>query len=115
MAVVKVTFDDEVKLIKYTDGENDIGDPIEIPVKRVVLASKLDYRNKDYYQAMANGLKPSITFAINKYEYEGEKELEYEKKHYRIIDAFPVKQRSYREDISEFEALTLMCEGLVSK
>lgn len=108
-----MTYDYEIKLISYELGENEMGDPIEVPVKKTILASILDYRNKDFYQAMASGLKPSITFAVNKYEYDGEKELEYEGKQYRIIDVFPVKQ-GYREDIREFEALCLLCEGLVN-
>lgn len=108
-----MTYDYEVNLIKKTTGENAIGDPIEINEKRTVLASILDYRNKDFYQAMTNGLKPSITFAINKYEYDNEKELEHESKVYRIIDVHPVKQLKYAEDLSESEALALICEGLV--
>lgn len=106
-----MTYDKEIKLIKYIGGENEIGDPIKVKEKRNVLASKLDYRNKDFYQAMANGLKPSITFAINKYEYKEEQELEHNNKLYKIIDVFPVKAR----DESEFEALALICEGVVNK
>lgn len=106
-----MTYDEEIKLVKYVDGENELGDPIKVRQKRSVLASKLDYRNKDFFQAMANGLKPSITFAINKYEYEEEQELEYNDKLYKIIDVFPVKARHE----SEFEAISLICEGVVNK
>lgn len=103
-------YNEEIKLIKYTDGENELGDPIKVREKRSVLASKLDYRNKDFYQAMASGLRPSMTFAINKYEYEEEQELEYNNKLYKIIDVFPVKAR----DESEFETISLICEGVVN-
>ncbi|CAK7002007.1 phage head closure protein [Tissierella sp.] len=110
-----MTYDDEIKLIKKVYRENSMGDPIEVLEKRTVPASKLDYRNKDFYQTMAKGLKPSITFAINQYEYQDEKELEYNDKQYRIIDVFPVKQRKLEHDLSEFESIALICEGLVNK
>lgn len=105
-----MTFDHEIKLIKTTHITNSVGDLIETPTKRAALAAILDYRNKDFYQAMANGLKPEITFAVNKYEYEGEKEVEFEDKSYRIIDTYPVKAK----DDSEFESLALVCSGLVN-
>lgn len=108
-----MTYDCEIGLIKEVQGENEMGDPIVEKQERKVLASILDYRNKDFYQAMANGLKPSITFAINKYEYEEEKELSHEGKHYRIIDVYPVKNRRWQDE-SEFEAIALICEGLVN-
>ena len=108
-----MTYDYEIKLISYEQGENAMGDPVEVPVKKSILASILDYRNKDFYQAMTNGLKPSITFAVNKFEYEGEKELEHEGKLYRIIDVYPVKSNRWQDE-SEFEAVALICEGLVN-
>lgn len=109
-----MTYDEEVKLIKYTPGKNLMGDPLETPIKRSVLASILDFRNKDFYQAMANGLKPSITFAVNKYEYENEQTLEHNGKLFRIVDNYPVKNNRYQDE-SEFEAIALICEGLVNK
>ena len=108
-----MTYDDEISLIKYIPGENEMGDPIETPVKRHILASILDFRNKDFYQAMANGLKPSITFAVNKYEYENEQKLEHDGKLFRIIDVYPVKNNRYQDE-SEIEAIALICEGLVN-
>lgn len=114
-----MTYDDEIKLIKKVSDENSdtnsMGDPIEVLEKRTVPASKLDYRNKEFYQAMADGLKPSITFAINQYEYQDEKELEYNNNLYRIIDVFPIRQRTMERDLSEFESIALICEGLVNK
>lgn len=109
-----MTFDIEIKLIKKTTSENSMGDPIETSEKRAVLASELGYRNKEFDQAMASGLKPSKTFAINKYDYDDEKELEHEGRIYRIIDVYPVKQPMYREILSEFESIALICEGLVN-
>jgi hypothetical protein len=104
-----MTYDYEIDLISSPTSTDEIGDSIEVEVKRSVLAGILDYRNKDYYQALSSGLKPSITFAINKYEYDNEKVLEHEGKRHRIIDVFPVKAK----DESEFESLALICEAVV--
>lgn len=113
MVVVLVTYDYEIQLISEVPRENAMGDPIVIKEYRKVLVAIIDYRNKDFYQAMASGLKPSITFAINKYEYEEEKELKHEGKYYRILDVYPVRNNR-RQDESEFEAVALICEGLVN-
>ena len=104
-------FNEEIELISFTTIQNDMGDTIKVKSERKVLASKLDYRNKDFYQAMANGLKPSITFGINKFEYQDEKELMFEGKGYKIIDVAPIKEKY----TNEFETVSLMCEGLVNK
>jgi hypothetical protein len=106
-----MTFDEEIKLVKYTKNTNEFGDSIEIPVKRAILASKIEYRSKAHYQAMANGLKPSKTFAINKYEYQDEVYIDYNETLYRIIDIYPIKARNN----SEFETLALICERTVNK
>ena len=97
-------FKDVINLVSVTTGENDMGDMIEVETKRQVFADKLSYRNKAFYQAMANGLKPQITFGIKEVEYEEEQKLEYEGKTYRIIDVSPLKN----EDVG------LICEGLVN-
>lgn len=106
-----MTFDVEIKLIKYTKEPDEFGDNIEVPVERSVLASEVEYRSKAYYQAMANGLKPSKTFAINKYEYQNESYIKYNDDIYRIIDIYPIKAKNN----SEFESLTLICERTVNK
>lgn len=108
-----MTYDYEIELISEVPSENAMGDPIVIKEYRKVLVAILDYRNKDFYQAMASGLKPSITFAINKHEYDGEKELNHEGKEYRILDVYPVRNNR-RYDESEFEAVALICEGMVN-
>lgn len=104
-----MTYDYEIKLISVTTTTDETGDPVEKEVEKPVLAAILDYRNKDYYQALSSGLKPSVTFAINKYEYENEKTLKHDGDLYRIIDVFPVKANNS----SEFEIVSLLCEAVV--
>lgn len=104
-----MTYDCEVTLISMKYEKNDIGDSVEVKTERKVLAGKIDYRNKDFYQALRTGLKPSITFGINKYEYQDEKLLEYDGSQYNIIDVYPVVEKYS----NEFEGLALLCEAVV--
>lgn len=97
-------FRDVINLVSVTTTENELGDLITIPVKRQVFANKLSYRNKAFYQAQANGLKPQITFEVKEVDYEDEQELEFNSKNYRIIDVYPLKN----------ENVGLICEGLVN-
>jgi len=104
-----MTFDYEVFLIKAVNTVDEGGDTVQAKTERSVFADKLDYRSKEFYQAFTNGLKPSITFAINKYEYSDERTLKFEGSNYKIIDVYPVKAK----DESEFDSLALLCEAVV--
>lgn len=104
-----MTYDYEVFLIKASNDVNEGGDTIQTETERSVFADKLDYRSKEFFQAFTNGLKPSITFAVNKYEYDSERMLKYDGSKYKIIDVYPVKAK----DESEFESLALLCEAVV--
>ena len=107
-----MTYDCEVILIKSDNSDNSVnegGDTIPAEEERSVPASKLTYRSKEFYQAFTNGLKPSITFAVNKYEYADERTLKFEDLRYKIIDVYPVDAK----DESEFESLALLCEAVV--
>lgn len=104
-----MTYDFEVFLIKTVNTVDEVGDTVQTESERSVLSGKLDYRSKEFYQAFTNGLKPSITFAVNKYEYDNERILKFEGDKYKIIDVYPVKAK----DESEFESLALLCEAVV--
>jgi SPP1 family predicted phage head-tail adaptor len=95
---------DVINLISVITGENEMGDTIEVVTKKQIFANKLSYRNKAFYQAMANGLKPQFTFEIKEIDYENQPKLEYENVTYRIIDVSPLKN----------ENVGLICEGLVN-
>lgn len=97
-------FDKEIYLIGFTNADNEMGDPIKIPVKRQVFAEKNSVRQSEFYQAAATGLKPELTFVIWRLEYNGESALEYEGKTYTII-------RSFEKNDKEME---LICDGLVN-
>jgi len=104
-----MTYDYEISLIKEPGTTNDIGDVIATETKRTVLAAVVTFRNKNYYEALSSGLKPSITFAINRHEYEGEKTIEHSNERYNVIDVLPINAK----DESEFDALSLLCEVVI--
>lgn len=106
-----MTFDYELTLIKkvgYT--ENDIGDSIPNKVNQVILCDIKSVTRNELYAAAANGLKPEIVFIINKHEYNGESEVEFESRRYSVLRTFtPKKTNSF----SDFENLELVCQGVV--
>lgn len=107
-----MTFDYELILIGSEPGENEMGDPITIPTRKSILCDVQSVTRSEHYQAATHGLKPEIVFVVNKYDYEGEKQAEFEGKAYNVIRTYTPKKS---KDISDFETLELVCEGLVNK
>ena len=68
---------------------------------RNILAKRKAVRQSEFYQAVASGFRPEITFIIWVAEYEGEDQLLYENKKYEIIRSAPA------EDEKEIE---LICQ-----
>jgi SPP1 family predicted phage head-tail adaptor len=100
-----MTFDNELTLISSTITYDDIGNPIETPVEIDVLCSVKSIGRTEFYNAAANGLKPSYIFVVHPYEYNNETYVEFSedttpKKKYKVI-------KTYRVD---FENLELTCE-----
>ena len=96
-------WNDVIELVKEVPGENDMGDSIVIREYKEVFANEKGIRQSEFYQAMANGLKPSLMYEISKFDYEGEKQIRVNNKLYNIIRTYPVKN----------EKLEIVCEGLV--
>ena len=107
-----MTFDNELKLIAIAHSKNAIGDPIKTPVSRSILCGLASVKRSEHYQAAATGLKPSIVFIINKYDYDGEKEIEFEKQRYKVMRTYTATQS---KGLADFETLELVCEGVVNR
>lgn len=104
-----MTYDHELILIGTTMGENDIGDPIKITTRRSVLCAMQSVTRSEHYQAAAQGVRPSIVFLLNRYEYQGEIKTEFEGKTYNVIRTYsPNKGKG----LDDFETLELVCEGV---
>ena len=94
---------DTIDLVSIAYTINDIGNSVEVETKSTVFANKKSIRQSEFYQAMANGLKPEIMFEVRSIDYSDQDRLEYNSKKYRIIRAY-----SKSGEITE-----LVCEGIV--
>ena len=99
----------EISLVSVEITVDELGDKVETETLNTILASKIDYKTKSYYEALTSGLKPSITFGINKHDYADEELLKYDNKYFKIIDVSPVKVKID----NEFESLALICEKVI--
>jgi|SRR5690625_968201 len=107
-----MAFDHELFLISLEDDENAIGDPIQVPVKRPVLCGRKSITRNEHYQAAAHGLRPEIVFVVNRHEYDGETEVEFEGRLYRVARTYmPDRSR----DLADFENIELVCTGLAGQ
>ena len=98
-------FREVINLISITEGTNELGDPIKIPVESPdIFADKQSIRQSEYYQAVAVGLKPEITLVIRTIDYNQAPMLKFNGKKYNII-------RTFEKD-SEF--IELICSGVVN-
>jgi len=104
-----VTFDHELILVSTKEEENELGDIVLVPVRRPVLCDVMSVTRSEHYQAAAYGLQPEVVFVINRYEYQGEKEAEFEGREYRVIRTYQPKRA---RDIGDFETMELVCEGV---
>src|SRR5690606_6609012 len=98
-----MTYDYELTLIGYETEYDEIGQEINVPVKRKILCGIKSIIRNEFYAAAQTGLKPEITFIVHNFEYNGEKEVEFEGQKYRVI-------RTYLANSEEIE---LVCEKVV--
>ena len=111
-----MTFDHELILNGTTMGENDMGDPIKITTRRSVLCAMQSVTRNEHYQAAAHGVKPSLVFIVNRYEYQGEAKAEFDGRQYNVVRTYmtnrPQGRASRAPNLSEFENIELICEGV---
>lgn len=102
---VIMMYSEVIKLIKKEYTTDETAELVEVPTGREVFAKALSIGQQEFYQAMANGLKPEIKFEISDYlEYEDEKELIYEGIKYQVL-------RTYRKGLRSLE---ITCYGGVN-
>ncbi|WP_222928506.1 phage head-tail adapter protein [Sutcliffiella horikoshii] len=104
-------FDHELILISLSPAENSMGDPIVEETSVTVLCDVQAITRSEHYAAATHGLKPELTFVLNKYEYEGQRLVEFENVRYRVIRHYFTKTQ---KDFADFESVELVCEGLMN-
>lgn len=103
-----MTYDNELTLISSTITYDDIGNPIEAPIEVNILCGLKSIGRTEFYNASANGLKPTLIFVVHPYEYNGETYVEFSedespKQRYRVI-------KTYKTNMEELE---LTCEKVL--
>jgi len=93
-------YNHELTLISEETVYDEYGIPKKETKKTNVLCKVQSVGRNEFYGAATTGLKPEVVFIIHDYEYNGEKEVEFEGKKYRVI-------RTYSTD---FEEIELTCE-----
>lgn len=98
-------FDNGLTLISTEITYDDIGNPVETPTNIDILCGVKSIGRTEFYNASANGLKPSYIFVVHPYEYNGEtyvlfSENESPKQRYKVM-------KTYKANMEELE---LTCE-----
>lgn len=107
-----MTFDNELKLIGQSGfTEDEIGNQIPVdPIETIVLCGLKSVTRAEHYAAAANGLQPEMLFIVNRYEYDGQKEVEFEGKRYTVIRSYTIDKV---KEIGNFENIEIVCQGVV--
>ncbi|ALS16916.1 hypothetical protein [Clostridium butyricum] len=84
---------------------DDIGNPVETPKEIDIFCDMKSIGRTEFYNAAANGLKPSYIFVVHPYEYNGETYVEFSedekpKQRYKVM-------KTYKKNMEELE---LTCE-----
>src|SRR5690625_5381577 len=100
---------DEITLIKTTQTTNDMGDVIDIQERTTVLCEVESITRNEFYHAAKIDMQPEIMFVINRYDYSGESEVEYEGKLYDVIRSYKPNHRNNPQPM-DIDRLELVCK-----
>lgn len=102
------TFDDEITLVGEKLTYDELKNPIIEEIRNPILCDVESVGSNEFYDASAQGLKPSKTFVVHLFEYNGEQVVEFEDKN-AVVDRYKVI-RTYTNDYEEIE---LTCEKVI--
>lgn len=95
-------YNEVIKLIAYTEATDSYGITSRTESSREVFAKAESIGTAEFYQAAASGLKPTVKFVLaDYYDYQGEKELEWEGTRYNVL-------RTYRNGVE----IEITCYGV---
>jgi len=95
---------DVINLISVTTTVNDLGDAVDTETSSQVFANKKSIRQSEFYQAMANGLRPETMFQIRYSDYSEQGKISYNSETYDIIRVYTKND----------EIIELICNRLVN-
>jgi SPP1 family predicted phage head-tail adaptor len=79
-----------IQLIKRTYESDTSVQSVNEEPPREILAKRKAIRQSEFYQSVASGFRPEITFVIYEAEYMDEDRLAYDDKDYEIIRTYPL-------------------------
>lgn len=82
-------FTEELTLIKQTPSQDSIGQVVLTETRKNVLAKRRMLGSKEYYGALAVGIRPTAELLIRISNYDNEQEVEYKGIRYSIIRTLP--------------------------
>ena len=91
-----MTYDHELILIRWTEDEDEWGNVVPREVRTSVLCRVQSVGRQEFYSAAVSGLRPGLVFIVHGYEYNNERQVEFEGTTYDVI-------RTYRKDFEETE------------
>lgn len=101
---------DALILIKTTHTNNDMGDPIKKEERTEVLCSVESVTRSEFYSAARNKMQPELVFMINRFDYEGQSEVEFEEKLYDVIRSYQ-PNHNHNPNKMDIDRLELVCKG----
>lgn len=82
-------YTEELYLIKTTIEQDDIGNEIKKEVRRGIPAKPNVVGTREFYNAMAVGIRPNAELQIRALNYDGQEEVEYKGVRYSVIRTIP--------------------------
>lgn len=107
-----MNYNHELTLISYEMSKDDIGNPIKVPVKKTILCRLASVGSKEFYDAANIGLKPEMKFIVHEFEYNGEKDVIFEDRKYKVMRTYTESVKSERSRLG-MEEMELTCERVV--
>jgi len=97
------TYDHELILIGWTEGMDEWGNIVPNETRTSVLCRLQSVGRQEFYAAAASGMQPELVFIVHAYEYNNERQVEYEGVKYDVI-------RTYR---ASYEEMELVCGRVI--
>lgn len=105
-------YNHEITLISYITGTDEIGNPTKEKVEKVRLCKIKSIGEREFYSAATTEIKPDIKFVMKKFEYEGQKELEFVGEKYKVRRTY-TEEKETRNSSLTFDEIELTCEKVI--
>ena len=96
-------YNHELTLISYEVREDEIGNETKVEVKEKILCKISSVGSDEFYKAAVVGLKPELKFIVHAFEYDGQREVEFEGNKYKITRTFQGDSRYRTLKFDEIE------------